>query len=81
MAILLSGRPIIVTSILDKVDALVAAWLLGTEGDGIADVLFSDYKFTGKLSHSRPRNMAQLPINAGDKTYDPLFPYGFGLSY
>jgi beta-glucosidase len=80
VAILFSGRPMIVNEILDKVDAFVAAWLPGTEGDGIADVLFGDYKFKGKLSHSWPRNMAQLPINIGDKVYDPLFPYGFGLS-
>jgi beta-glucosidase len=81
VAILFSGRPMIINEILDKVDAFVAAWLPGTEGDGIADVLFGDYKFKGKLSHSWPRNMPQVPINIGDKVYDPLFPYGFGLSY
>jgi beta-glucosidase len=60
---------------------LVVAWLPGTEGDGVADVLFGDYKPTGKLPHSWPRSMSQIPINQGDAKYDPLFPYGFGLSY
>ena len=58
---------------------LVAAWLPGSEGQGVADVLFGDYKPTGKLSHSWPRSVSQLPLNVGDKNYDPLFPFGFGL--
>ena len=81
VVILLSGRPMILGDVLDKADALIAAWLPGTEGEGIADVLFGDYKPTGKLSHSWPRSMAQIPLNAGDKNYDPLFAYGFGLTY
>jgi beta-glucosidase len=79
--ILISGRPMIITNALADCNAFVAAWLPGTEGQGIADVLFGDYNFTGKLSHSWPRNMNQIPINYGDANYDPLFPYGFGLSY
>lgn len=79
--ILISGRPIIITNELAECDAFIAAWLPGTEGQGIADVLFGDYNFTGKLSHSWPRNMNQIPINSGDANYDPLFPYGFGLTY
>jgi beta-glucosidase len=79
--ILISGRPMIITDELADCNAFVAAWLPGTEGQGIADVLFGDYNFTGKLSHSWPRNMNQIPINYGDANYDPLFPYGFGLSY
>ena len=66
---------------LSQCDAFVAAWLPGTEGQGVADVLFGDYKPTGKLSFSWPRSMAQIPINLGDKDYDPLFKYGFGLTY
>jgi beta-glucosidase len=62
-------------------DAIVAAWLPGSEGQGVAEVLFGDYAPTGKLPHSWPRSMRQIPINAGDAGYDPLFPYGFGLSY
>jgi beta-glucosidase len=81
VVVLLSGRPMILDRILDKADAIVAAWLPGTEGEGVADVLFGDYKPTGKLSVSWPRSMAQLPINQGDANYDPLFPYGYGLSY
>jgi beta-glucosidase len=69
VAILFSGRPMVVDAVLDKADAFLAAWLPGTEGDGIADVLFGDYRPTGKLSHAWPR--------AGGTS----FPYGFGLSY
>jgi len=81
VTVLVTGRPLIVTDWLASTDALVVAWLPGTEGDGVADVLFGDYKPTGKLPHSWPRSVEQLPINHGDATYDPLFPYGFGLSY
>ncbi len=79
--ILISGRPMIITDELADCNAFVAAWLPGTEGQGIADVLFGDYNFTGKLSHSWPKNMSQIPINSGDANYDPLFPYGYGLAY
>ena len=67
--------------VLGDADAIVAAWLPGTEGAGVADVLFGDYAPTGKLSHSWPRTMAQVPINWGDAGYDPLFAYGYGLTY
>jgi beta-glucosidase len=79
--VLISGRPLIISDVLKKCDTFVAAWLPGTEGQGVADVLFGDYKPTGKLSCSWPRSMAQIPINVGDENYDPLFKYGFGLSY
>ncbi|HJQ70735.1 MAG TPA: glycoside hydrolase family 3 N-terminal domain-containing protein [Blastocatellia bacterium] len=81
VAVLLSGRPLIIDQTLGQCDAFVAAWLPGTEGQGVADVLFGDYKPTGKLSFSWPRSMAQIPVNFGDRNYDPLFKYGFGLSY
>jgi beta-glucosidase len=81
VAVLVSGRPLIIDKALDKCDAFIAAWLPGTEGQGVADVLFGDYKPTGKLSFSWPRSMAQIPINFGDANYDPLFKYGFGLTY
>ena len=80
ITVLISGRPMILDSVLDDSDAILAAWLPGTEGDGIADILFGASP-TGKLPHSWPRSMAQIPINIGDKAYDPLFPYGFGLTY
>ena len=66
---------------LEKANAFVAAWLPGSEGQGIADVLFGDVDFSGKLSFTWPKNIEQLPINVGDENYDPLFPYGYGLTY
>ncbi len=81
VVVLLSGRPMIVTPTLEKSNAFVAAWLPGTEGQGVTDVLFGDYAPTGKLGHSWPKTMNQVPVNVGDKEYAPLFPYGFGLTY
>jgi beta-glucosidase len=81
VAVLISGRPMIIEPLLGACDAFVAAWLPGTEGTGVADVLFGTYHPTGRLSHTWPRYMGQIPINIGDAVYDPLFPYGFGLSY
>ncbi|MEW6702283.1 MAG: glycoside hydrolase family 3 N-terminal domain-containing protein [Bacteroidota bacterium] len=81
VTILISGRPMIIDDALSNSNSFIAAWLPGTEGDGIADVLFGDYKPTGKLPHSWPKNMKQIPINIGDVNYDPLFPYGYGLTY
>jgi beta-glucosidase len=79
--VVLSGRPQILGAALDQAAAIVAAWLPGTEGLGVADVLFGDHAAGGKLSFSWPRSMAQEPINKGDANYDPLFPYGYGLGY
>jgi len=79
--ILLTGRPVILGGILDQADALLAAWLPGSEGQGVADVVFGDYRPTGKLSQSWPRTASQLPLNEGDKNYDPLFKLGYQLSY
>ena len=81
VVVLLSGRPLIIGNTLEKADAFVAAWLPGSEGQGIADVLFGDADFTGKLSFTWPKSIDQLPINIGDEKYDPLFAYGFGLNY
>jgi beta-glucosidase len=86
VVILLSGRPRVITDGLPLADAWVAAWLPGTEGGGIADVLFGDYPFTGKTAYSWPRSNKQLPINinnsAGKTGCDaPLFPFGYGLAY
>ena len=80
LVVLLSGRPVIIDKVIDKADAFVAAWLPGTEGRGVTDVLFGDFKPIGKLSFSWPRAMGQIPINVGDANYDPLFKYGFGLT-
>jgi beta-glucosidase len=81
VVVLVSGRPMIISDVIDYSDAFVAAWLPGTEAQGLADVLFGDYAPTGKLSFSWPRSMSQIPINVGDRDYDPLFEYGFGLTY
>src|SRR5439155_14471425 len=81
VVILISGRPMIINEVLKQADAFIAAWLPGTEGQGVADVLFGDYKPTGKLSFSWPRSLSQIPINIGSSHYDPLFKYGYGLSY
>jgi beta-glucosidase len=81
IAVLVTGRPVIIEPILASCDAVVAAWLPGTEGQGVADVLFGDYRPTGKLSVSWPRTTAQIPVNVGDRAYSPLFKYGFGLTY
>jgi beta-glucosidase len=80
IVVLVSGRPLDVAAELAGWNALVAAWLPGSEGAGVADVLFGDYAPTGKLPVTWMQSASQQPINAGDgKT--PLFPYGFGLTY
>ena len=81
VVIIISGRPLIITDELDKWSGLIAAWLPGSEGKGVTDVIFGDYNPTGRLSVSWPRTMEQIPINFGDNDYDPLFEYGYGLSY
>jgi beta-glucosidase len=81
VVVIVSGRPLILGDVATQADAIVAAWLPGTEGAGVADVLVGAYKPTGKLSFTWPRSMAQIPINVGDARYDPLFAYGFGLTY
>jgi beta-glucosidase len=80
IVILLSGRPLIVTEQLPNWNAFVAAWLPGTEGKGIVDVLFGDYPFTGKLPHTWPRDMTQVPRSEAIKLgIQPLWPLGYGL--
>ncbi|MFF7094901.1 glycoside hydrolase family 3 N-terminal domain-containing protein [Streptomyces rubradiris] len=78
--LIVSGRPQLIGDRLDGIDALVASWLPGTEGDGVADVLYGKRPFTGQLPVSWPKSEAQLPINVGDTAYDPQFPYGWGLT-
>jgi beta-glucosidase len=83
VVLLISGRPLIIEEALPLADAFMVAFLPGTEGQGIVDVLFGNYKPTGKLSFSWPKSMDQLPLNInGPKDrYNPLFPYGYGLTY
>jgi beta-glucosidase len=76
ITVLISGRPLILGDALEKSDAFIAAWLPGTEGQGVADVLFGDYRPTGKLPCAWPRSLQQYT----DVAAKPLFPYGFGLT-
>ncbi|CAN4099071.1 unnamed protein product [Withania somnifera] len=80
VVVVISGRPVVMEPYLANIDALVAAWLPGSEGQGVADVLFGDYGFTGKLARTWFKSVDQLPMNVGDPHYDPLFPFGFGLT-
>jgi beta-glucosidase len=78
--VIVSGRPLIIDpQQLGRIDALVEAWLPGSEGAGVADTLFGARPFTGKLPVTWPRTLAQEPINVGDANYDPLYPFGYGL--
>ncbi|CAM2741573.1 glycoside hydrolase family 3 protein [Pseudoalteromonas distincta] len=87
VSVFISGRPMWVNSELNASDAFVAAWLPGTEGAGIADVILKaadgsiQNNFKGKLSFSWPKSAVQTAVNKGDENYDPLLPYGFGLTY
>ncbi|MGJ7906455.1 glycoside hydrolase family 3 protein [Actinopolyspora sp. H202] len=80
IVVLASGRPMDIASEVGNWDALLASWLPGTQGGGVADVLFGEYNPTGKLPMSWMRSFEQQPINQGDGK-DPLYPYGYGLSY
>ncbi|KAL5580809.1 hypothetical protein UlMin_013251 [Ulmus minor] len=82
LVVLISGRPLVLEPwLLEKIDALIAAWLPGSEGGGgIADLIFRDYDFQGKLPRTWFKSVDQLPMCASDKSYDPLFPLGFGLT-
>lgn len=79
VVIIISGRPLVIEPYMNTIHALVAAWLPGTEGQGVADVLFGDHEFTGKLARTWFKTVDQLPLNSEDSHYDPLFPLGFGL--
>lgn len=87
VSVFLSGRPLWVNSEINASDAFVAAWLPGSEGGGIADVIVGDasgkprHGFSGRLAFSWPRHAAQTALNIGDARYDPLFAYGYGLQY
>lgn len=79
--VVVSGRPLVIEpKLLAKIDALQAAWLPGSEGAGVADVLFGERPYTGTLPVSWPRSLDQEPINVGDEDYDPLFAFGAGIT-
>ena len=87
VSVFITGRPLWVNKELNASDAFVVAWLPGSEGVGVADVLLKSgdgsvqRDFTGKLSFSWPKTVSQAVLNVGDQDYDPLFPYGYGLTY
>ena len=85
IVVLISGRPLIVTAQIEQSDAFIAAWLPGSEGDGIAEVLFGAHNFKGKLPHSWPKSIDNFKGKYGpnfwDKSNIPLFEFGYGLEY
>ena len=85
IVVLISGRPLVVSDQVDAADAFIAAWLPGSEGDGVAEVLFGDHNFTGKLPHSWPKSvediMGRFGPNYWDDSIEPLFELGYGLQY
>lgn len=83
VTVLTSGRPVWANDLMNLSDSFVIAWLPGTEGKGVADVLFRQHgaRFSGTLSFSWPKSVCQTPLNFGDKDYAPLFATGYGLTY
>ena len=82
ITVLVAGRPLYTNDLMNLSDSFVAAWLPGTEGKGVADVLFKGaHDFKGKLSFSWPKSICQGSLNVGEKDYAPLFAYGYGLNY
>jgi len=85
IVVLVSGRPLVVTKQIQKSDAFIAAWLIGSEGKGVAEVLFGDYNFSGKLPHSWPKSVEDFKGKYGPNFWDdsikPLYPLGYGLKY
>ena len=81
VVVLVSGRPLVLGDSLNQTDGLLAAWLPGSEGAGVADVLFGNYNPTGKLPVVWPKTNDQLPTNLNNVKPNPEFDYGFGLSY
>ena len=79
VVLVVSGRPMVLTEQAEQADALVASWLPGSEGAGVAEVLFGRKPFTGRLPMSMARSEAQVPVNLGDEDYRPLYPFGWGL--
>ena len=87
ISLFISGRPLIIDEELNYSNAFVSIWLPGTAIEGINDVIFSNldnsinFDFKGKLPYSWPSSNSSNPLNNGDDDYDPLFEYGYGLTY
>jgi len=80
VVLLFSGRPMIINTQINQSSAFVAAWIGSTEGEGITDVLFGDYGFSGKLTYTWPSAVTQEPCNKNNGCTGTLFPYGYGLT-
>lgn len=82
LVILITGRPVVLEpTVMENVEALISAWLPGSEGSGITDVIFGDYDFTGRLPVTWFRTVEQLPVHVENNLQDSLFPLGFGLTH
>ena len=87
VSVLLNGRPLAVVNEIAASDAFVVAWLPGSEGAGVADVLIArangepHFDFRGRLPFSWPGSPDQAELNLGDDPYEPAYPFGFGLRY
>ncbi len=85
IVVLVSGRPLVITNQIERSNAFIAAWLPGSEGNGIAEVLFGDFNFKGKLPHSWPKSVEDFEGKFGPNFWDtsitPLYEFGYGLSY
>lgn len=85
IVVLVSGRPLVVTDQIETSDAFMATWLIGSEGDGVAEIIFGDFNFSGKLPHSWPKSeedyKGKYGPNFWDKRIQPLYPLGYGLKY
>ena len=80
IVLLFSGRPMIINTQLNQSSAFVESWIGSTEGEGITDVLFGDYGFTGKLTYTWPSSVSQEPCNSNNGCTGALFPYGYGIT-
>ncbi len=79
--VVVSGRPVLINNLIEQADACVAAWLPGSEGQGVADVLFGDYRPTGHLAFTWPKSLEQLPLRNDKNSGKPLYEFGCGLTY
>ena len=79
--VLITGRPLIINEELENANSFVVAWLPGTEGNGVSDILFGDVSPTAKLSFSWPKSMDNIPVNFDQENYDPKFKIGYGLTF
>ncbi|KAF3669269.1 hypothetical protein FXO37_09119 [Capsicum annuum] len=75
VVVMVSGHPVVLQPYVDKINTLVATWLLGIERHGVTYVSFGDYHFTSKIARTWFKSVDHLLLNIGDRHYDPLFPF------